>query len=157
MQTKRNARHLAVAAVSAALLGSTAHAGQSHRHKDARAGFDGLSREMSTCAAYFSLLASIVEKANDATTTVDIAQRIKSTGQLMLTQSINIANYIGLGDEVVMERVQEALRDMVHTVNGDPPNSLRVMHVKYGQPCDELLQSAPERFAELLEDHQEEF
>ena len=157
MQTKWILRHIAGAALSACLLGSPVCAGQSHPDKDARAGFDGLSREMSTCAAYFSLLASIVENAKDATANVKIAQRIKATSEHMLTQSINIANYIGLGDEVVMERVQEALRDMVHTVNGDPPNSLRVMHVKYGQPCDELLQSAPKRFADLLEDRQEEF
>jgi hypothetical protein len=98
-------------------------AGQSHPDKNARAGFDDLSREMSTCAAYFAPL---------------------------------LANYIGLGDEVVMERVQKALKDMVDAVNGDPPNSLRVMHAEYGRPCDELLQSAPKRFADLLADHQEE-
>jgi hypothetical protein len=157
VQTKRILRHIACAALGAGLLGSPVCAGQSHPNKDARAAFDGLSREMSTCAAYFSLLASIIEKAKDSAANVEIAHRIKSTGQLMLAQSINIANYVGLGDEVVMQRVQEALKEMVDTVNSDPPNSLRVMHANYGQPCDELLQSAPERFAELLEDHQEEF
>jgi len=27
------------------------------------------------------------------------------------------------------------------------------MHTKYGQPCDELLRKAPERFLELLKDY----
>jgi len=123
MQTKWILRHSAGAAPCAGLLGSPVCAGQSHPDKNARAGFDDLSREMSTCAAYFAPL---------------------------------LANYIGLGDEVVMERVQKALKDMVDAVNGDPPNSLRVMHAEYGRPCDELLQSAPKRFADLLADHQEE-
>jgi hypothetical protein len=75
----------------------------------------------------------------------------------MLTQSINVANYIGLADDVVMERVQTALKEMVDTVNGDPANSLEVMHTRYGQPCDELLESAAKRFANLLELPREDF
>ena len=38
-----------------------------------------------------------------------------------------------------MERAQGRLKEMVETINNDPPNSLRIMHTKYGQPCDELL------------------
>jgi hypothetical protein len=79
-----------------------------------RAGFDDPSREMSTCTAYFSLL----------------AQRIKSTGQVMLTQSINVANYVSMHDDAVMEPVHAALKVMVDTVHSDPPSTLRVMHIK---------------------------
>ena len=75
----------------------------------------------------------------------------------MLIHAFNVANYIGLGGDVVTERVQEALKEMVDTVNGDPPNSMQIMGAKYGRPCDELLESAPRRFVDLLEERREEF
>lgn len=143
------------------LLGSGVFIGpiaQAEPHGDrARAGFDGLSRELSTCSAYFSLLASIVETSQRLPGNAGIARRIKGTSQVMLTHSINVANYIGLGDDVVMARVQQALKQMVDTVNGDPANSLEVMRAKYGRPCDALLQSAPARFADLVDEYGEEF
>jgi hypothetical protein len=144
--------YLAAAGASVALLGAPSRASDSNR-----AGFDDLSREMSTCAAYFSLLSDIVENSPGPEAKAETAQRIKSTGQAMLIQSINVANYIGLSDDVVMKRVQTALKEMVETVNGDPANSLQVMHVRYGQPCDELLESAAKRFADLLELPREDF
>ena len=75
----------------------------------------------------------------------------------MLLQAINVANYIGVVDEVVMQRAQAAMDEMVTTINADPPNSLAVMHVKYGQPCDELLRNAPKRFADLISDEHQDF
>jgi hypothetical protein len=156
MQSKWMIRVVAFALTTGALIGSLAHAREAGRDRT-RAGFDDLSRDMSTCAAYYSLLSSIVENSKGDTAQVGVAKRIKSTGNAMLTQSINVANYIGIGDDVVMERVQSALKEMIATANGDPPNSLSVMHDKYGRPCDELLQSAPRRFAELVEQDGEDF
>jgi hypothetical protein len=117
-----------------------------------RSGLDDLSHEMSTCAAYFSLLSSVVQKSAGAKTKA-AAERMKLTGQAMLTQAINIAKYIGIDENLPMERVQVRLKEMVETINNDPPNSLKMMHSKYGQPCDELLIKAPQRFIELLQDY----
>ena len=75
----------------------------------------------------------------------------------MLVQAINIANHIGMGDHEVMERVQVAMKEMVRTINDDPPNSLTVMHAKYGVPCDDLLESAPKRFADLVQSERDDF
>src|SRR6516225_7862127 len=119
-------------------------------HADRRSGLDDLSKEMSTCSAYFSLLSEIVGNAEGPAAKAEIAGRIKSTGQTMLVQAINVANYIGVADDVVMQRVQKAMDEMVATINADPPNSLAIMHSRYGVPCDELLENAPRRFAELL-------
>ena len=152
MRTTRIMTYLAAASASVALLGAPSRASDSRR-----AGFDDLSREMSTCAAYFSLLSYVVENSPGPEAKAETAQRIRSTGQAMLTQSINVANYIGLADNVVMERVQTALKVMVDTVNGDPANSLEVMHTRCGQPCDELLESAAKRFADLLGLPREDF
>jgi len=44
-----------------------------------------------------------------------------------------------------MERVHRALKEMVDTVNGDPPNG------------NELLKNASRRFVDLLEERREEF
>src|SRR5262249_33309014 len=107
---------------------------------------------MSTCAAYFSLLSSIIQKSA-GTETKAAAERAKLTGQAMLTQAINIAKYIGMDDELPMQRVQVRLKEMVETINNDPGNSLKIMHTKYGQPCDELLIKAPQRFMHLLQDY----
>jgi len=113
---------------------------------------EGLSHEMSTCAAYFSLLSSVMQKSA-GTETKAAAERMKLTGQTMLTQAINIAKYIGMDENVPMQRVKMRLKEMVETINNDPPNSLKVMHTKYGQPCDELLIKAPQRFMDLLQDY----
>jgi len=78
---------------------------------------------------------------------------MKLTGQAMLTQAINMAKYIGMDEHVPMERVQVRLKEMVETINKDPPNSLRTMHTKYGQPCDELPINAPQRFLGLLREY----
>ena len=118
-----------------------------------RSGLQDLSHEMSTCAAYFSLLSSIIKNSAAAERTAGAAERMKLTGQAMLTQAVNIAKYIGLDENVPMERVQVRLKEMVETINNDPPNSLKIMHTKYGQPCDELLIKAPQRFMHLLQDY----
>jgi hypothetical protein len=58
-----------------------------------------------------------------------------------------------MDENAPMERVQVRLKELVKTINSDPPNSLRIMHTKYGQPCDELLIKAPQRFLDLLRDY----
>ncbi len=126
-------------------------ADEEHRDR-ARAGLDALSQEMSTCAAYFSLLSSVIQNSAEQEK-APVAERMKSTGQAMLRQAINIARYIGMDDSVAMQRVELRLKEMVETINGDPVNSLQVMHTKYGQPCDELLRNAPQRFVDLLKDY----
>jgi hypothetical protein len=156
MQTKSMRLHLAIYAVSAALVTTPVQAEESG-HDQTRGGFDALSREMSTCAAYFSLLSSIIENAEGPAAKVETAQRIKSIGQTLLTQSINVANLIGVTDNTVMERVQAALKEMVNAVNADPPNSLATMYTKYGRPCDDLLQNASRRFADLIARDEQEF
>ena len=138
-------------AVLLAVMSLSAHAG------GRRSGLDNLSREMSTCSAYYSLLSAVVSNAEGPTAKADVAGRIKETGQAMLLQGIKVANYIGVGDDVVMQRAQAAMDEMVTMINADPPNSLAVMHGKYGQPCDELLQSAPKRFADLIAGKREDF
>ena len=156
MQAKSMRRHLAIYAISGALFTSSVQAGESS-HDQIRPGFDALGREMSTCAAYFSLLSSIVEHAEGLAAKAETARRIKSIGQTLLTQSINVAKLIGMADNTVMERVRAALKEMVDTVNADPPNSLATMSTKYGRPCDQLLQNAPRRFADLIARDEQEF
>ena len=126
-------------------------------HADRRSGLDDLSKEMSTCSAYFSLLSEIVGNAEGPAAKAEVAGRIKSTGQAMLAQAINVANYIGLADDVVVQRAHKAMDEMVATINADPPNSLALMHSRYGVPCDELLENAPRRFAELIARSREDF
>ena len=127
-------------------------------HADGRrSGLDDLSREMGTCSAYYSLLSAVVGNAQGPAAKAEVAGRIKETGQAMLLQAIKVANYIGLGDDAVMQRAQAAMDEMVTTINADPPNSLAVMHGKYGQPCDELLQNAPKRFADLITSKHDDF
>ena len=126
-------------------------------HADRRSGLDDLSKEMSTCSAYFSLLSEIVGNAEGPAAKAEVAGRIKSTGQAMLVQAINVANYIGVADDVVMQRTHKAMDEMVATINADPPNSLAIMHSRYGVPCDELLENAPRRFAELIARGREDF
>jgi hypothetical protein len=103
------------------------------------------------------LLSAVVSNAQGPAGKTQVAGRIKETGQAMLLQAIKVANYIGMGDDVVMQRAQAAMDEMVATINADPPNSLTVMHSKYGQPCDELLQSAAKRFADLIAGKREDF
>jgi hypothetical protein len=123
------------------------------RRDKGRAGLDELSHEMSTCAAYFSLLSSVIQNSVGRERNAPVAERMKSSGQAMLTQAINIARYIGVDDSAAMQRVEVRLKEMVDTINDDPPNSLRVMHTKYGQPCDELLLNAPRKFIDLLKEY----
>src|SRR5262245_49226298 len=59
-------------------------AGAEERDKG-RAGLDELSGEMSTCAAYFSLLSSIMENSVGPSKERGAARRMKATGQVMLT------------------------------------------------------------------------
>ena len=123
-------------------------------HADRRSGLDDLSKEMSTCSAYFSLLSQIVGSAEGPAAKAEVAGRIKSTGRAILVQAINVANYIGVADDVVMQRVHKTMDEMVATINADPPNSLAIMHSRYGVPC---LENAPRRFAELIARGREDF
>jgi hypothetical protein len=141
--------------IGIALIESVAQA--QPRGDRARTGFVDLSREMRTCAAYFALLSSVIENSKTSPPNLELARRIKSKSTAMLIHAFNIANYIGLGGDVVTERVNEALKEMVDTVNGDPPNSMQIMGAKYGKPCDELLENAPRRFVDLLDERRDEF
>jgi hypothetical protein len=148
-----SAKHLAVQVICCGLLSDPSQATEDRRDKGR--GLDDLSQEMSTCAAYFSLLSSIIENSAGPTNKAAAAERMKTTGQAMLTQAINVANYIGVDKRVPVGRVEVALKVMVETINKDPPNSLRTMHTKYGQPCDALLVNAPQRFIKLLKEYRD--
>jgi len=152
MQPTRIAKRLTISALCCGLGWQPLQADEERRAKG-RSGLDDLSQEMSTCAAYFSLLSSIVQTAAGANSKTKVAERMKLTAQAMLSQAINIRKYIGMDENAPMERVQLRLKEMVETINNDPPNSLRIMHTKYGQPCDELLTNAPQRFLNLLQDY----
>jgi len=154
MSTSSMARSVPAAFASGVLLMVMSLSSHADRK---RSGLDDLSKEMSTCSAYYSLLSAVVSNAQGPAAKTQVAGRIKETGQVMLHQAINVANYIGVGDDVVMQRAQAAMDEMVTTINADPPNSLAVMHSKYGQPCDELLQNAPKRFADLIAGKHEDF
>src|SRR5262245_18170178 len=154
MSTDFVTRSRSVALASDVLL--TAMLQPSHADRR-RTGLDNLSKEMSTCSAYYSLLSAVVGNAQGPAAKPQVAARIKETGKAMLLQAINVANYIGVGDDVVMQRTPRAMDEMVATINADPPNSLAVMHGKFGQPCDELLQSAPKRFADLIAGERQDF
>ena len=146
------AKRLSISLVSCALFWQPLQADEQSRERG-RSGLEGLSHEMSTCAAYFSLLSSVIQNSAGAETKAVAAERMKLTGQAMLNQAINIAKHIGMDENMPMERVQVRLKEMVETINNDPPNSLRIMHTKYGQPCDALLMKAPQRFLNLLQDY----
>ena len=143
MRTTSIAKQLALAVLCCGLL-APVQAGEESRDKG-RSGLDDLSHEMCTCAAYFSLLSSIVENSARSEMRRGAAGRIKSIEQAMLSQGINVARYIGVDEKVATKRVQVALKEMVETINSDPANSLKVMHSKYGLPCDVLLQEAPQQ------------
>jgi hypothetical protein len=152
MRTTPIAKQLALPVICCGLL-APAQAGEESRDKR-RAGLDDLSHEMCTCAAYFSLLSSVIANSAGAETKAGAAERIKSIGQAMLSQGINVASYIGVDEKLATKRVQIALKEMVETINGDPANSLRAMHTKYGLPCDALRQEAPQRFIALLQPYE---
>ena len=148
------AKRLTTAALCCGLFSQPLQADEERRARG-RSGLDDLSHEMSTCAAYFSLLSSIVKKSTGAEGKAAAAERMKLTAEAMLSQAINIAKYIGMDENAPMERSQNRLKEMVETINNDPPNSLKIMHTKYGQPCDQLLTHAPQRFLDLLKDYDE--
>jgi hypothetical protein len=152
MQSMSIAKRLSISLIYGGLSWQPVQADEQSRARG-RSGLEDLTHEMSTCAAYFSLLSSVIQNSAGAETKATAAERMKLTGQAMLTQAINIAKYIGMDEHVPMERVQVRLKEMVETINKDPPNSLRIMHTKYGQPCDELLLKAPQRFLDLLQDY----
>ena len=151
MQSISIAKHLCISLLSCGLFWQPLQADEQSRARG-RSGLEDLSHEMSTCAAYFSLLSSIIQNSAGAQRQAGAAERMKTTSQAMLTQAINIAKFIGLNENVPMERVQVRLKEMVEAINDDPPNSMVTMHTKYGQPCDELLIKAPQRFLDLLQD-----
>jgi hypothetical protein len=148
-------RYLAAWLLVYALIGPVARG--EPQDGGARAGLEGLSREMSTCAAYFALLGSVVENSKTPPPNAEIAESIKTTSRLLLTHAMHIAHYIGIGGDVVAERVQQVLQEMLDTIDADPANSMEIMRGKYGGPCDELLHNAARRFVDLLEQRREEF
>ena len=152
MHSMSIANRLSISLLSCGLLWQPLQADEQSRVKG-RSGLEDLSHEMSTCAAYFALLSSIIQNSAGVERKAATAERMKLTGQAMLTQAINIAKYIGMDDNVPMDWVQVRLQEMVETINNDPPNSMTIMHTKYGQPCDELLTKAPQRFLNLLQDY----
>jgi hypothetical protein len=152
MSSMTIAKRLTISAFCCGLFWQPLQADEDRRARG-RSGLDDLSQEMSTCAAYFSLLSSIVQKSAGADSNTNVAERMKLTAQAMLSQAINIAKYIGMDENAPMERSQVRLKEMVDTINNDPANSLRIMHTKYGQPCDQLLTNAPQRFLDLLKDY----
>jgi len=151
MQSTSIAKHLSISLLSCGLFWQPLQADEQSQARG-RSGLEDLSHEMSTCAAYFSLLSSIIQNSAKAQRKAGDAERAKITSQAMLTQAINIAKFIGMNENVPMEQVQVRLKEMVEAINNDPPNSMRTMHTKYGQPCDELLIKAPQRFMDLLQD-----
>src|SRR5262245_14693821 len=152
MSSSTIAKRLTTTALCCGLFWQPLQADEDRRAR-ARSGLDGLSQEMSTCAAYFSLLSSIVQKSAGGDSKTNVAERMKLTAQAMLSQAINIAKYIGMDENAPMERSQVRLKEMVETINNDPTNSLKIMRTKYGQHCDELLIKAPKRFLDLLRDY----
>jgi hypothetical protein len=155
MQSTSVTKCLALSLLCCGLIWQPAQADEERRIRG-RSGLNDLSHEMSTCAAYFSLLSSIVQNSAGPESKTTAAERMKSTGQAMLSQAINIAKYIGMDENAPMELAQARLKEMVETINNDPPNSLKTMHTKYGQPCDALLTNAPQRFLDLLQDYADE-
>ena len=87
MQTTWIVKYLALSLVIGAIMGQPLQAGEPDREQG-RVGLNDLSHEMSTCAAYFSLLSSIVENSVGPESKPDVAQRTKSTGQAMLTKQV---------------------------------------------------------------------
>lgn len=152
MRTAALTKHLAVALVGGALTDLPLQAAEQDRG-DARAGLNDLSGQLSTCAAYYSLLASVIENSTGPEAKVELAEHIRPTGQAMFVQAVRAANHIGMEGDVIEQRVKVALAEMVETVNSDPASSLTVMHTRYGQPCSELLESGPQRFADLLKQY----
>src|SRR5262245_65944665 len=66
-----------------------------------RSGLGDLSREMSTCSAYYSLLSAVVSNAEGPAAKAQVAGRIKESGQAILLRTHRVADYIGGGDEVL--------------------------------------------------------
>jgi hypothetical protein len=154
MPTHFIARSLSVAPARCALLAVISHPSYADRR---RSGLDELSKEMSTRSAYFSLFSAVVGNAKGPEPKAQFAERIKGNGRAMLAQAINAANYIGVGEDVVMQRAQAAMAGMVATINADPVKSLHVVHGKCGQPCGDPLEKAPQRFADLIAGEREDF
>jgi len=114
MQPTRIAKRLTISALCCGLGWQPLQADEERRAKG-RSGLDDLSQEMSTCAAYFSLLSSIVQTAAGANSKTKVAERMKLTAQAMLSQAINIGKYIGMDENAPMERVQLRLKGKAST------------------------------------------
>jgi hypothetical protein len=107
---------LTLSVLCCGLLGQPLQADEKSRVRS-RSGLADLSHEMSTCAAHFSLLSSIIQNSAGSETKTTAAQRMRLTGQAMLSQAINIAKYIGIDENAPMERVQVRLKEMVENHN----------------------------------------
>src|SRR5262245_39758679 len=97
MPSQTIAKRVTIAALNCGLFWQPSQADEERRARG-RSGLDDLSREMSTCAAYFSLLSSIIQKSAGAEGKAATAERVQSTAQAMLSQAINIAKYIGMDE-----------------------------------------------------------
>src|SRR5262245_10580438 len=92
-------KRLGISGQCCGLICQPLHADEQSRGRR-RSGLEDLSHEMSTCAAYFSLLSSIIQNSAGAEEKAAAAERMKLSGQAMLTQAINIAKYIGMDENV---------------------------------------------------------
>src|SRR5215813_9407068 len=72
MQPTSIAKRLTISALCCGLFWQPVQADEERRAKG-RSGLDDLSQEMSTCAAYFSLLSSIVQKSVGADSKTNVA------------------------------------------------------------------------------------
>src|SRR5262245_64541736 len=112
-------RWLVVVALCSAALYQPSRA-EEGPSEQSRAALSDLGHELSECAAYFSLLASIVEQAEGPEKLGAVARHIRSSGELLLTQALAVARAVGIHEEAPLQWSRTALTEMVETVNGNP-------------------------------------
>jgi hypothetical protein len=115
-----------------------------------REALNALGRQMSTCAAFFSLATTVLKNAApDGAPSV--TSRYEAAGKVMLAQAMAIADVIGLEPDVPLEWSRADMRTMVKEINADPKSSAALMTTKYDEPCQELLKDSGTRFRELID------
>jgi hypothetical protein len=122
-------------------------AGDQEQTRDA---LNALSREMSTCAAFFTL-ASAVLKTAVPDGAISVGFRYEAAGKVMLAQATAIADVIALESGAPLDWSRSAMRAMVKEINADPKNSAALMTTKYDEPCQELFKDSGTRFRELID------
>src|SRR5262245_48135011 len=100
MKTAAVTKCLVAALLGSALAGSPVQATEP-TPSDVRAGLNDLSGQLGTCAAYYFLLASVIENAAGPDAKAELAGHVRSTGQAMLVQPVTVANHIGMEGDVV--------------------------------------------------------